>query len=39
MQIINSTAADTQAIFKLYDDAIAFQKTKFTKHWQGFVQE
>ena len=36
MQIINSTAADTQAIFKLYDDAIAFQKTKFTKHWQGF---
>lgn len=36
MQVINSTVADTKTIFKLYDDAIAFQKTKFNKHWQGF---
>lgn len=36
MQIINSTTSDIETIFKFYDAAIAFQKTKFYKHWQGF---
>jgi len=36
MQIINGSIEDINAIFKLYDDAISFQKTKFNKHWQGF---
>lgn len=31
-----STAADVDAIFSFYDDAIAFQKTVFKKHWKGF---
>lgn len=31
-----STAADVDTIFSFYDDAIAFQKTVFKKHWQGF---
>ena len=39
MQIINSTADDTATIFKFYDHAIAYQKTKFNKHWQGFDLE
>ena len=36
MQIINSTEQDVETIFKFYDDAIAYQKIKFNKHWQGF---
>ena len=36
MQILNSTVADIPAIFHLYDDAVAFQKTKFNKHWLPF---
>jgi hypothetical protein len=36
MQIINSTANDLETIFQFYDFAIAYQKTKFNKHWQGF---
>lgn len=36
MEILNSTTADIPSIFKLYDAAIAFQQTKFYKHWQGF---
>lgn len=36
MQIINSTTSDIDTIFKFYDIAIAYQKTKFNKHWQGF---
>jgi ribosomal protein S18 acetylase RimI-like enzyme len=36
MQIINSTRDDIDTIFKFYDAAIAYQKTKFYKHWQGF---
>jgi hypothetical protein len=36
MQILNSTIEDIDTIFKLYDAAISFQKTKFDKHWQGF---
>jgi ribosomal protein S18 acetylase RimI-like enzyme len=39
MQIINSTIADTDTIFTFYDYAIAYQKTKFNKHWQGFDLE
>jgi RimJ/RimL family protein N-acetyltransferase len=31
-----STAEDIDAIFAFYDDAIAFQKTVFKKHWKGF---
>ncbi len=36
IEIINSTLADIDAIFDLYDKAIVYQKTKFHKHWQGF---
>lgn len=36
MQIINSTTRDIDTIFELYDAAVAYQKTKFYKHWQGF---
>jgi ribosomal protein S18 acetylase RimI-like enzyme len=39
MIIINSTVNDTAAIFTFYDYAIAYQKTKFNKHWQGFDAE
>lgn len=38
MQIINSTPNDIKAIFELYDEAIAYQKKVFDKHWQGFDQ-
>jgi ribosomal protein S18 acetylase RimI-like enzyme len=36
MQIVNSTLADYNRIFELYDLAIEFQKTVFNKQWQGF---
>lgn len=36
MEIINSTISDVETIFKFYDEAIAYQKTKFNKYWQGF---
>lgn len=36
MQILPSTIHDIEQIFELYDAAIAFQKTVFNKHWQGF---
>jgi hypothetical protein len=36
MQILNSSIEDIDLIFKLYDEAIVFQKTKFNKHWLGF---
>jgi ribosomal protein S18 acetylase RimI-like enzyme len=36
MEIINSTPADFNSIFELYDAAVAFQKTVFNKQWQGF---
>ncbi len=36
MQILNSTTNDIDTIFSLYDDAVAFQKTKFDKHWLSF---
>ena len=39
MQVINSTIEDIDTIFKFYDIAIAYQKTKFNKHWQGFDRE
>jgi ribosomal protein S18 acetylase RimI-like enzyme len=39
MEIINSTAADIDTIFSLYDAAVAFQKTKFDKHWLAFDRE
>lgn len=36
MKIEPSTASDFDTIFKFYDLAIAYQKTKFDKHWMGF---
>lgn len=36
MPILNSTLHDLNTIFKLYDEAIAFQKTVSDKQWQGF---
>ncbi|HWW38199.1 GNAT family N-acetyltransferase [Pedobacter sp.] len=36
MQIVNSTPKDIETIFKFYDAAVAYQKTKFNKHWQPF---
>ena len=36
MTIRNALISDTDAIFEMYDFAVAFQKTKFHKHWQGF---
>jgi ribosomal protein S18 acetylase RimI-like enzyme len=39
MQILNSHAGDMHTILNLYDEAIAFQKTKFSKHWLPFDGE
>ncbi|MEO5942201.1 MAG: GNAT family N-acetyltransferase [Ferruginibacter sp.] len=39
MKIINSDPEDIDAIFKLYDEAIKYQKIHFTQHWQGFDKE
>ncbi len=39
MKIINSECNDIEIIFKLYDEAVAFQKTKFDKHWLDFDRE
>lgn len=36
MEIVNSTAEDIEEIFKLYDAAVEYQKTKSNKHWQPF---
>ncbi len=36
MQIINAVPQDIETVFKLYDQAVEFQKTVFDKHWQGF---
>ena len=36
IEIIHSTKEDIETIFEFYDMAIAYQKTKFNKHWQGF---
>ena len=34
--IFKSEPADINTIFSLYDDAVAYQKTKFNKHWLPF---
>lgn len=39
MQILNSNEGDMHAILTLYDEAVVFQKTKFTKHWLPFDKE
>jgi RimJ/RimL family protein N-acetyltransferase len=39
MLIANSTAADINTIFHLYDEAVKFQKTVFNKQWQGFERD
>jgi ribosomal protein S18 acetylase RimI-like enzyme len=36
MKIEPSTIADFDTIFAFYDMAVAYQKTKFNKHWMGF---
>lgn len=36
MQILPSQPKDLPTIFKFYDEAVAFQKTKFDKHWLPF---
>jgi ribosomal protein S18 acetylase RimI-like enzyme len=36
MQILPSQPNDIATIFQLYDDAVAFQKTRFNKHWLPF---
>jgi ribosomal protein S18 acetylase RimI-like enzyme len=36
MQILPSQPTDISTIFNLYDDAVAFQKTRFDKHWLPF---
>jgi ribosomal protein S18 acetylase RimI-like enzyme len=36
MQIENSTDQDFDKIIELYDAAIAYQKTKFKRHWEPF---
>src|SRR5215213_1004689 len=36
MKFLNSEPADFAEIFKLYDAAIEFQKTKFDKSWLPF---
>jgi len=36
LQFLKSTIADIDTIFSLYDDAVAYQKTVFNKHWQEF---
>ncbi|NSL86331.1 GNAT family N-acetyltransferase [Chitinophaga sp. Mgbs1] len=39
MEFTTSTAADMDEIFRLYDEAIAFQKTRFHKHWKAFDRD
>lgn len=39
MEILQSTLADIETIFGFYDLAVAFQKTKFNKHWLPFDRE
>jgi GNAT superfamily N-acetyltransferase len=36
MQISNSTTADIEEIFRLYESATNFQKTKYILHWPKF---
>ncbi|PSL44356.1 acetyltransferase (GNAT) family protein [Chitinophaga niastensis] len=36
MRIENSTLADVDTIFKLYDEGTHYQKSVAKKHWQGF---
>lgn len=36
MEIKNSTPDDIYEIFRLYEIATAFQKTKFSLHWPEF---
>lgn len=38
-QIFPSLPSDIDTIFSLYDDAVAYQKTKFEKHWLPFDRE
>jgi ribosomal protein S18 acetylase RimI-like enzyme len=36
MKILLCSPTDVDTILNLYDQATAYQKTKYTKHWQGF---
>ena len=37
--LVNSSPSDINTIFSLYDDAVAYQKTKFSKHWLPFDRD
>ena len=39
MTFIPSTIHDIDSIFEFYEMAIAYQKTKFNKHWLGFERD
>lgn len=39
METVQSTQKDLEAIFALYDDAVAFQKTVSNKHWLPFDRD
>ena len=39
MQILSSQPNDISGIFNLYDEAVAYQKTKFDKHWLPFDRD
>ena len=39
MKFLNSAIEDFDEIFRLYDLAIEFQKTKFDKSWMPFDRE
>jgi ribosomal protein S18 acetylase RimI-like enzyme len=39
MTFIPSTIQDIDSIFEFYEMAIAYQKTKFNKHWLGFERD
>jgi Acetyltransferases len=39
MEFMQSTQKDLEAIFHLYDEAVAFQKTVSNKHWKPFDRE
>ena len=39
MVFANNTLEDVEQIFMLYDAAVAYQKTKFNKHWLPFDRQ
>lgn len=39
MEFVQSTEKDLDEIFRLYDEAVAYQKTVSNKHWKQFDRE